>query len=190
MSSPGFQPDGIDGRKMSQEACDRLHALKNRPQPLEVDGEPLTFPPYQYRPYPSAIYGVWSDDRKRQALLDVARLESLNLREPLQREQAEFLIPKWDSRLVENDQERQVWLDKGWTDNPNEIDQAHDHYIANTIAVAAAERAYTDRLMSDKAKAEFRAADRANEDVHLLDLPVPKLNKPRGRPKKAQTTAA
>lgn len=189
MSTLGFEPDGIDGRKLSQAACDRLHALKNRVMPIEIDGEPMVFPPYQYRPYPAAIYGVWTDDAKRTALLDVARLKGLDLRHPLQREEAESLVPKWNSKLVENDRERQHWIDKGWTDNPDEIDKAHNDYIANVIAVAAAERAYTDRAMSEKAKDEFKTADRANGEDHLLDLPVPPLAKKRGRPAKAATAA-
>lgn len=188
MSTTGFLADGING-KMSQADCDRLHFRKNSPQPMEIDGEPLNFPPYEYRPYPSAIYGVWSDDRKRQALLDEARLRGLDLRQPLQREEAESYIPRWDARLVGNDRERQDWLNKGWTDNPDEVDKAHDAYIANTIAVAAAERSFTDRRMSETAKAEFTAADRANGEDHLLDLPVPPLNKRRGRPKKTEAAA-
>jgi len=183
MSSPGFRADGIDGRKLTQEECDELHFLYNAPTPPKINGRPLTFPPYEYRPYPSAIYGVWSDDRKRQAILDSARMYSLDLKQPIQREEAESHVPKWDSRLVGNDRERQDWLNKGWTDNPDDVEKAHDHYIANTIAVAAAERAFTDRRMSEQAKEEFRAADRANGEDHLLDLPAP-VKKPRGRPKK------
>lgn len=185
MSSTGFQPEGIDGRKLTQEECDELHFLYNAPTPPKINGRPLAFPAYEYRPYPAAMYGVWTDESKRRAILDVARTYSLNLKEPLQREEAESRIPAYDSRLVGNDRERQAWLDRGWTDNPDDVAKAHDNYIANVIAVAAAERAHTDRRMSEKAKEEFRAADRANGEDHLLDLPVPPLNKKRGRPKKA-----
>lgn len=190
MSSPGFYPEGIDGRKLTQAECDELHFLYNAPTPPKVNGRPLTFPPYEYRPYPSAIYGVWTDDRKRRALLDIARLQNLDLKQPLQREEAESQVPKWDSRLVENDQERAAWLAKGWTDNPDQVDKAHDDHIANTIAVAAAERAHTDRRMSETAKEEFRVADRANGEDHLLDLPVPKLRKKPGPKSKAEKAAA
>jgi len=183
MSTPGFLADGLAG-KMSQDECDALHFEMNGPTELKVNGRPLKFEPYAYRPYPAAIYGVWTDDRKRQAILDEARAKGLDLKQPLQREEAESNIPKWDSRLVGSDRERQDWLNKGWTDNPDDVDQARDSYIANTIAVAAAERAHTDRRMSEPAKAEFQAADRANGEEHLLDLPVPPLNKPRGRPRK------
>jgi len=56
MSSVGFQPETIDGGRLSEEAAERLHALKNRPDPPTINGVPMTFPPYQYRPYPRAIY--------------------------------------------------------------------------------------------------------------------------------------
>lgn len=185
MSSPGFQADGVGGRKLTQAECDELHFLYNAPTPPKIDGRPIVYPPYEFRPYPAALYGVWTDEQKRRALLDVARSYGLDLRKPLERDEAESRIPKWDSRLVQNDRERADWLSKGWTDNPDEVDQAHDRYIADTIAVASAERAHTDRLMGEQAKAEFLAADRANGEDHLLDLPVPALNKKRGRPKKA-----
>lgn len=189
MSSQGFYPDTVDGRKLSQAECDEMHFLMNTPEPMKVNGRPLEFPPYAYRPYPAAIYGVWTDNRKRLALLDVARANGLDLKQILQREEAESLVPKWDCLLVQNDRERQEWINKGWTDNPDEVEKAHDHFIANTIAVAAAERAFTDRRMSEKAKEEFKEADRANGEDHLLDLPVPALNKKRGRPSNAEKAA-
>ena len=56
MSTLGFNPEGIDGGRLSAEECDALHALKNRPDPPTVNGIPIKFPPYQYHPYPRAIY--------------------------------------------------------------------------------------------------------------------------------------
>lgn len=56
MSTLGFQPDGVDGNKLSQADCDRLHRLKNRPDQPTVNGIPLSFPKYAYSPYPRAIY--------------------------------------------------------------------------------------------------------------------------------------
>lgn len=190
MSTIGLLDTTTDGRRITQEVCDRLHFRKNGTIPREIDGEELTFPPYQYRPYPAALYGVWSDERKRQAILDTARLTGLDVKDPLQREEIEAQIPKWDSREVKNDQERTDWLSKGWTDDPNAIDQAHDAYLANVVAVAAAEQKYSDRNMGEKAKAEFMAADRASGDAHLIDLPVPPLAKKRGRPAKVTPPAS
>jgi hypothetical protein len=188
MSTEGFTPDGHKG--WTQADSDRLHFRKNGPVPIEINGEPMEFPKYEYRPYPAAIYGVWTDDRKRQALRDAAREYGLDLTKPLERDEAEAKVPKWDSRLVANDRERADWLAKGWTDNPDQVEKAHDDYIANVVAVAAAEQKHSDRLMSDKAKEEFHKADQANGEHHLVDLPAGKLDKKRGRPAKGKTEAA
>ena len=56
MSTTGFQPETIDGHRMTEEAAERLHALKNRPDPPMVNGAPMTFPPFRYQPYPAALY--------------------------------------------------------------------------------------------------------------------------------------
>ena len=56
MSTVGFQPETVDGGRMSEEAAERLHALKNRPDPPMINGAPMTFPPYRYQPYPRALY--------------------------------------------------------------------------------------------------------------------------------------
>lgn len=189
MSTLGFEPDGIGGRKLSQAECDALHFEMNGPVPIKINGKPLTFPAYAYRPYPAAVYGIWTEERKRRALLDTARAYGLDLTKPLERAEAESRVPKWDCEQVENDRQHQDYLNKGWTDNPDEVDKAHDAYIANTVAVAAAEQKYSDRNMSEKAKEEFHAADRASGDQHLVDLPAGKLNKKRGRPAKTPSAA-
>lgn len=148
-------PDSIDGRKMSQDECDRLHFLKNRPDPPQINGMPIEFPPYEYRPFPCAMYHA-----------------------------------DHEPELAKDDSQKKAMLAKGWTDNPADVAKAKDDYIANVVAVDAAVRAHDDRRMSEKARAEFTAADVANGEDHLLDLPVPVLNKRRGRPKKTEAAPA
>jgi len=129
------------------------------------------------------MYGPWTDEAKRNGRMATARAYGLDLTKPLEREAIEAKIPEFDTRLVRNDQERKDWLDQGWADGPDLVKAAQTAY-QERIAEAAAVRAYDDQHMSAKAKAEFLAADRANGDEHLIDLPVPKLDKkPRGRPK-------
>jgi hypothetical protein len=183
MSTVGFKPDGIDGRKWSEAECDRLHFLKNRPDVPTIDGMPLTFPQYEYRPYPAAMYGPWSDDAKRRELLRIAGQLGLNLSKPLEREEVESKLAEHDSRLVGSDAERRDWAAKGWADSPEGV-KAAQNAMYDAVAREAAERAYVDRNMTDKSKAEFLAADRANGEDHLVDLPAPK-KKP-GRPKKQE----
>lgn len=189
MSSPGFQPDSVDGRKLTQNDSDRLHFLRNRPDPPMIDGSPIEYPPYEYRPFPQAMYGPWTDETKRRALQDAARAYGLDLTKADQRAEAESRIYEFDTKLVGNDRERKDWLDKGWADEPTGVKAAQEAYHMR-IATASAEVAYRDQSMSEKAKAEFLAADRANGEDPILDLPVPKPDKkPRGRPRKDQTAA-
>jgi hypothetical protein len=54
--------------------------------------------------------------------------------------------------------------------------------LEHDVEVAAAERAYRDRNMSDKAKAEAAAADAATMQ-HVAEVPVTPIKK-RGRPRK------
>jgi len=184
-----IQPETIWGGEFTDEDSQRLHEEMNKATVVpRINGRLMTFPAYEYRPYPAAIYGVWTDSRKRDELIQVARLNSLNLLLPLERERAESLLPPWDSRLVQNDRELKDWLSKGWTEHPDQVKEAHQKYL-DAIADQAAMRAYDDQRMSEKAKAEFDAADRANGAEHLVDLPVPVLNKKRGRPRKTEDTA-
>lgn len=184
MSTEGLRVETVWGSTFGQEECDQLHFLKNAPEKPSVNGLPIKDPPYQYRPFPAAIYGKWTDDRRRDELIVTARLHSLNLLMPLERERAESLIPKWDSRLVHNDRELKDWLDKGWSEHPDDVEKA-DLARFQRLQDAAAHQAYDDRRMSEAAKSEFDAADQANGDEPIVDLPVPPLNKKRGRPKKA-----
>lgn len=178
-----IQPETIFGTTFTEEDSQRLHYLKNTPPVPTINGLPMTFPPYQYRPYPAAIYRTWTDARKRDELITVARMHALDLTRPLEREKAESLLPPWDSRTVQNDRELKDYLDQGWAEEPTGIRAAEQAYL-DRIGNAAAERAHDDLKLSPKAKAEFDAANRANGADHLLDLPVPKLEKKRGRPRK------
>src|SRR3990167_9357759 len=162
---------------VGESESDYLHFLKNRPDPITVNGRPIEYPPYQYRPYPAAIYGPWTDERKRSELLNLARLNTLDLTKPLEREKAESLIPEWDSRIVETEREHQDWRAEGGAGGPG-LRRRPPTARLDRVAEDAAHRAFDDRRLSEPAKAEFHAADVAHGD-HLLDLPAP-VKKPRG----------
>ena len=78
-------------------------------------------------------------------------------------EQAERDERGWISRLAHTEADRRELLARGWADSPAFIKSAQTQ-CDEAIAQAAAERAYSDRRMSDAAKAEFHAADVANGD--------------------------
>jgi len=178
-------PTGMEGLnwQQAQAAADRLHHRKNPPIQPMINGEPLTFPPYEYRPFPAAIYGPWTDETRRVALRQIAGRSGLNLNIQTERDACEEQLPAYDSRLVHDEAERAAWLARGWAEAPGLVTAAQEA-IYERISREAAERAYSDRRLSAAAQAEFHAADVANGDDHLVDLPAPKK---RGRTKK-QTT--
>lgn len=99
-------------------------------------------------------------------------------------------FPAWiyhekdEPRLVKDDSELANFLSRGWAENPNDARKAYEA-VELEKSNNAAQRISDDARMSDTAKAEHEAADSAADD-HVLDLPVPKLNKKPGpKPKTA-----
>lgn len=183
-----INPETVHGGTFTQEDSDRLHFLKNAPSVREINGVPISFPPYAYQPFPAAMYHTWTDARKRNALIEVARLNQLDLTRTLEREKAESMLMPWDTRLVYNSSEQAAAAGDGWVNDPADIKKGEQAYL-DRIAEQAAIRAHDDLRLSEKARAEFDAADRANGEDHLLELPVPRLDKKRGRPSNAELAA-
>ena len=72
-------------------------------------------------------------------------------------------------RIVKNENEERVALEQGWRRTQQEArDRIEDK--KRIIADAAAHRAYEDRNMSDKAKAEVAAVEAATEQ-HVAEVP-------------------
>lgn len=184
-----INPETVFGNTYTDEDSQRLHFLKNSPPRVpEINGVPMTFPPYQFTPFPTCLYHTWTESRKRDELIQVARLHQLDLTKPLEREKAESLLPPWDSREVKNERERDDYLAKGWTAEPGDVKAAEQRWL-DRVAEQAAMRAHDDLRLSEKARAEFDAADRAQGADHLIELPVPKVDKKRGRPRKQAPAA-
>ena len=184
MSSPGFVAEGLHG-PMTQAECDRLHFLKNRPEPPTINGLELSFPPYAFRPYPQAMYGPWSDEAKLKALRTVARQRELDLNDEYDYREAESHIAAFDTRLVQTDRECADWLAKGWADEPGGVKSATER-LEQDIATAAAHRNWDDRQMSPAAKAEADAVEAAREDF-VPEVPETPIKRGPGRPPKLIT---
>ena len=82
-------------------------------------------------------------------------------------------------KIVNNEAERAVWIERGWRPTPQEA-LARLEQKDKAIADAAAHRAYEDRNMSDAAKAEVAAVE-AETEAHVAE--VPEKRRP-GRPRK------
>lgn len=93
---------------------------------------------------------------------------------------------KWESVQVHSEMEQQNYESRGFV--AGGLKAACDEFDANQqrLAVAAAERNYADRNMSEKAKAHRDEVEQASS-VHLGEIPETPIKR-RGRPKKAEPT--
>jgi len=80
-----------------------------------------------------------------------------------------------ETRLVRSESERREARDQGYADTPEDAKAAQKR-LNDAVALAAAERAYDDRNLGDKAKAELEAAEDSVEH-HVLD---PKIRRGAG----------
>jgi len=78
-------------------------------------------------------------------------------------------------RLVKDDSELANFRSRGWAEKPGDARKAFEAYELE-VSNNAAQRGADDRRMSATARAEHDAADAVAND-HVLDLPVPKLDK-------------
>lgn len=141
----------INGRDAEQEAT-RLHFKKNRPDQPEIE-----FPAYRYMPFPKAMYRRKGDDIE-SALVGVNDYtDDGELNEQL-REKNEAAV---HDRLAD-----------GWAHSPGQIDAAK-RALEMDIAKAAAERAYEDRHLGDKARVELEKIEDAADD-HVVNVPEAK----------------
>jgi hypothetical protein len=73
-------------------------------------------------------------------------------------------------KICQDETEHKQALSEGWRDSPKEAEDAQWGYEKD-IAKAAAHRAYEDRNLSEKAKAEVRAAEDATPNI-LGEIPA------------------
>lgn len=142
----------INGRNADEEST-RLHFKKNQPDQPEVE-----FPPFRQLPYPTCVYREHSETGELESRL-VGRMD--------------FLEGEVHAALrAQNEREHRDALAAGWVDKPDQVRSAKDR-ANKAIALAAAERAYDDRRLGDKAKRELEALEDAADD-HVVDVPAPK----------------
>jgi hypothetical protein len=84
----------------------------------------------------------------------------------------------WTGRnqMIVNDESE--WMrakDDGWRDTPQEA-VAHANALEDAIAMAAAQRAYEDKRLSEKARAEAAAVDAASFE-HVPEIPERPLDR-------------
>ena len=185
---PKYRPEGAWDFETAEEASERLHLEKNK---AANPAEGMPFPPYQYFPYPTAVYRKWDEDLREQEVYRTAGRLNLDLEKKRDRYQVETLVGQYETRNVgvidftrtgkrgevieviselreKNIREHQALLEQGWADNPDGVKDA-TRKMQVRVATAAAEREYDDRLLGEKAMAELRRVDDAADD-HVVDV--------------------
>src|SRR5207245_5004672 len=93
--------------------------------------------------------------------------------------------PILEQFIVEDEQQERNMQSRGWVRGPDNAIKALEQ-SEHGLAQAAAERAYQDRLMSDRAKAEAAAVDETTIQ-HLGSIPETPIHKkgwPKGKARK------
>jgi hypothetical protein len=161
----------------------RLHDLHNSPYKSGTYAS-LTFPPYTFKPFPRMLYGPGYG----QAQQDLARVKVTHYADPglalatLARAEKAVVDA---TKIVASESECAEALSGWWRESPEAAERAKEEH-ATLVARQAAERAYEDRHLGEKARAELAAVDAAHEG-HLVE--VPEAPRKRGRPSNAELAA-
>jgi len=141
--------------------------------------------PYVYRPYPKMLYRA--QDYHGKVCCMAARPDEGEFRDPREYERAVDSAERFTQRcqmIVNDERERSIAMEQGWRESPDDA-VAFVKSRNEGIARAAAERNYEVERMSEKARAEMRAAEQANDGRHLEVMPEAKRR--RGRPRKVDS---
>lgn len=127
--------------------------------------------PYRFRPYPKMLYKAVKLPSGKVVCMpgepNPAFYPDVN--------QFNFAMAQHQAieqscyKTVHSDDEERTAKHDGWRESPKEAIE-HFEALERDIAKAAAERAFSDQRMSEKARAEAKAADEATDD-HVPDVP-------------------
>jgi hypothetical protein len=99
-------PTGMEGMDLltAQQESDLLHFEKNKPDLPMINGRPIRFPAYTYRPFPAAMYDAWTEETQRLAFRRHAASMQLNVNIPDQRALAGLSLRYWEGSDIMTDQ--------------------------------------------------------------------------------------
>lgn len=172
MPAATLEKDGFDG--------DALHWEKNQPEK-----PPVKFPHYRFRPFPTCVYREWNETTRQNELYRAAASNMLDMNNPRDVAAAERMIGQYETKQIgvddfdqtgqivsalreSNERALEGALESGWANKPDEVKAATDR-LNKRVALAAGERAYDDRRLSDTAKAEVEAVENVTEG-HVVDV--------------------
>ena len=139
--------------------------------------------PYRYQPFPKMLYRA---DKFQGVVVCMAAppdpMEYANPGEYTRKEEQARRFNESCQKVVKNEAEMATAMESGWRETPAE---AVEYVKAKDAAYMerAANRAYTDRNLSEKAQAEVAKAIEAADGDPLAEVPE-QPKKKRGRPRK------
>ena len=142
--------------------------------------------PYRFEPFPKMLYMA----RKRpDGVVSVSESNDRLFSVPGQMERAGAAEAFNAScqKTVKSEDELRVALEQGWRPTPQEALERFDAK-ERAIGDAAANRAWSERNMSEAAKAEAAAVDASTED-HVPTIPETPIRRSPGRPRKTVAAA-
>jgi hypothetical protein len=156
-----------------------LHDAKNAPW---INGmySKLVFPKYEYRAFPKMLFNAGYVT----ACEKYERVVRMRIRQDQQQDYIVWLADAQRdkdeaTKTVRDARELEMAWAQGWRESPQAAVDWQKALDAE-IAQAAAESAYADRHMGEKAKAERERFDE-RADEHVVDVPAPKKPGPRTR---------
>lgn len=141
--------------------------------------------PWLYVPYPAMLYKArkYNDQGAWKTHVPEPQREAFPTDQDWRR--AQELAERFTAscqRIVNSKEEAEAAYRDGWRPHPKEaVDFMNG--LDDDIAKAAAYRAYEDRNMSEKAKAEIAQAEAESDGMHVAEV-VEKPKARRGRPRK------
>lgn len=171
---PGEDPDVV---------ARELHEEENK---AWNQARKVKFAPYVFRPYPVALYRDWDEGARRRELNRIASISGVSLNDERGMLSIEDMLPEHETKLLgrqdcdeqgnvnqqlrdANDGELHIALGQGWATTPDGVRKAANDFRIKTTAIPAAERAYDDRRMGEKAQAEVESLGESLED-HVVDV--------------------
>lgn len=127
--------------------------------------------PYVYREYPKMLYRAQQDHKTQRYVCLLPPPDPYLFERPDQLDREQLRIETFNrscTRIVRDESEERIALGQGWAKDPKaamEQREAEERAIGN----AAAEAAFQAARMSEKARAEFKAAGDATHQ-HVTDV--------------------
>lgn len=163
------------GYRINPDGMEAAELRKHEQFPTYFTGPQGPGNPYRYRPFPKMLYRAELTESGKVACMlpEPSPLEfRMAMDPPSAHRQATEAVNNFNTRcqkVVNDEAEMSRACEDGWRQSPKEAEE-YLHSRFRKDGDAAAERAYADRNMSEKAKAEAAAFEQADGPFHQPEI--------------------